>query len=31
MLATSSTRLHGRLMEQIIDDVLHTTPVPVES
>jgi MoxR-like ATPase len=31
MLATSSTRLHGRLMEQIIDDVLHATPVPVES
>jgi len=31
MLATSSTRLHGRVMEQIVDDVLHTTPVPVES
>lgn len=31
MLATSSTRLHGRVMEQIIDDVVHTTPVPVES
>jgi MoxR-like ATPase len=31
MLATSSTRLHGRVMEQIIDDVLHSVPVPVES
>jgi MoxR-like ATPase len=31
MLATSSTRLHGRVMEQIIDDVLRSVPVPVES
>ncbi len=31
MLATSSARLHGRVMEQIIDDVLHSVPVPVES
>ena len=31
MLATSQTRLHGRLMEQIIDEVLHSVPVPVES
>ncbi|HEU5382040.1 MAG TPA: MoxR family ATPase [Ktedonobacteraceae bacterium] len=31
MLATSSTRLHGKVMEQIIDDVLHSVPVPVES
>jgi MoxR-like ATPase len=31
MLATSATRLHGRVMEQIIDDVLHSVPVPVES
>lgn len=31
MLATSSTRLHGRVMEQIIEDVLHSVSVPVES
>lgn len=31
ILATSSTRLHGRAMEQIVDDVLHSVPVPVES
>lgn len=31
MLATSQARLHGRVMEQIIDDVLHSVPVPVES
>jgi MoxR-like ATPase len=31
MIATSQTRLHGRVMEQIVDDVLHSTPVPVES
>lgn len=31
MLATSQTRLHGHLLEQIIDDVLHSVPVPVES
>ncbi|MGH2479955.1 MAG: AAA family ATPase, partial [Ktedonobacteraceae bacterium] len=30
ILATSSTRLHGRAMEQIVDDVLHSVPVPVE-
>ena len=31
MIATSQTRLHGRAMEQIIDEVLHIVPVPVES
>ena len=31
MLATSQTRLHGRVMEQVVDDVLHSVPVPVES
>ena len=31
ILATSSARLHGRMMEQIIDDVLHSVAVPVES
>ncbi|MGH2506830.1 MAG: AAA family ATPase [Ktedonobacteraceae bacterium] len=31
ILATSSTRLHGRAVEQIIEDVLHSVPVPVES
>lgn len=31
MIATSQTRLHGRVMEQIIEDVLHSVPVPVES
>jgi MoxR-like ATPase len=31
MIATSQTRLHGRVMEQIVDDVLHSIPVPVES
>jgi MoxR-like ATPase len=31
MIATSQARLHGRVMEQIIEDVLHTVPVPVES
>ena len=31
MIATSQTRLHGRLMEQIEDDVLQSIPVPVES
>ncbi len=30
MIATSQTRLHGRVMEQIIDDVLHSVAVPVE-
>jgi MoxR-like ATPase len=30
MIATSQARLHGRMMEQIVDDVLHTVPVPVE-
>lgn len=30
MIATSQTRLHGRVMEQIVDDVLHSVPVPVE-
>ncbi len=31
MIATSQSRMHGRVMEQIIDDVLHTVAVPVES
>src|SRR5579875_3245535 len=31
MLATSQARLHGRAMEQVIEDVLHIVPVPVES
>lgn len=31
ILATSSTRLHGRALEQIVEDVLHSVPVPVES
>lgn len=31
MIATSQSRLHGRLMDQIVDDVLHSVPVPVES
>jgi MoxR-like ATPase len=31
MIATSQTRLHGRIMEQIVDDVLHSVSVPVES
>ncbi len=31
MIATSQTRLHGRIMEQIIEEVLHNVAVPVES
>ncbi|MDQ2904040.1 MAG: MoxR family ATPase [Ktedonobacteraceae bacterium] len=31
MIATSQSRLHGRVMDQVIDDVLRTVPVPVES
>jgi len=31
MIATSQTRLHGRVMEQIIEEVLQNVPVPVES
>jgi MoxR-like ATPase len=31
MLATSQARLHGRVLEQVIEDVLHIVPVPVES
>ncbi|HWZ18480.1 MAG TPA: MoxR family ATPase [Ktedonobacteraceae bacterium] len=31
MISTSQTRLHGRVMEQIIEEVLHNVPVPVES
>jgi MoxR-like ATPase len=31
MIATSQARLHGRVMEQIVEDVLHTVSVPVES
>jgi MoxR-like ATPase len=31
MIATSQTRLHGRIMEQIIEEVLLNVPVPVES
>jgi len=31
MIATAQSRLHGRVMDQIIDDVLHSVAVPVES
>jgi MoxR-like ATPase len=31
MIATSQSRLHGQVMEQIVDDVLQTIPVLVES
>jgi len=31
ILATNQSRLHGRVMDQIIDEVLHTVAVPVES
>lgn len=31
LIATSQMRLHGREMEQIIDEVLHSVAVPVES
>ena len=31
MIATSQTRLHRRIIEQIIEKVLHNVPVPVES
>ncbi|HEV2654594.1 MAG TPA: MoxR family ATPase [Ktedonobacteraceae bacterium] len=31
MIATSQSRLHGRVMEQIVDDILHSVVVPVES
>lgn len=31
LIATSQSRLHGRVMEQIVEDVLHTVAVPVES
>ncbi len=31
MIATSLSRLHGRVMEQIVDDILHSVAVPVES
>jgi len=31
MIATSQARLHGRVMEQIIEEVLHNVSVPVES
>lgn len=31
MIATSQARMHGRDMENIIDDVLHSVSVPVES
>jgi MoxR-like ATPase len=30
MIATSQMRLHGRMMEQIIEEVLHSVAVPVE-
>ncbi len=30
MIATSQSRLHGRMLEQIVDDVLHIVSVPVE-
>ena len=31
MMATSQARLHGQIVDQIVDDVLHSVPVPVES
>lgn len=31
MIATSQARLHGRVMEQIIEEVMHNVSVPVES
>jgi MoxR-like ATPase len=31
LIATSQSRLHGRIMEQFIDEVLRTVAVPVES
>ena len=31
MMATSQARLHGQVLDQIVDDVLHSVPVPVES
>ncbi len=31
IIATNQSRLHGRVMEQIIEEVLHTVAVPVES
>jgi MoxR-like ATPase len=31
MIATSQSRLHGQIMDQIVEDVLHTVAVPVES
>lgn len=30
MIATSQTRLHGQVMEQVIEEVLHIVAVPVE-
>ncbi len=30
IIPTSQARMHGRMMEQIIDDVLHSVSVPVE-
>ncbi len=31
LIATSQSRLHGRIMEQFIDEILRTVAVPVES
>jgi MoxR-like ATPase len=31
LIATNQSRLHGRLMEQFVDEVLQTVAVPVES
>lgn len=31
MIATSQSRMHGRVLEHIVDEVLHTVTVPVES
>ena len=30
MIATSQTRLHGQVMEQVVEEVLHMVAVPVE-
>ncbi len=31
LIATSQSRLHGRVMEQFVEEVLHSVAVPVES
>ena len=31
LIATNQSRMHGRIMEQFVDEVLHNVAVPVES